>query len=205
MSRVTTDTKQATRTRLLAAAAQEFARAGLERANVDAISLAAGYAKGTIYNYFASKEDLFLAVVEQASRQAAAASAAPAGAPARDRLAAASSVTTSRRGSWPWRWPGWRTWRWPGTGPPGAPALHWRTFRSWCSRCCSARDPPAAICDPSVPRTRGGARRPACRPVPRRNDHQPLRADPAGHSRAARKLRHQARRCRPLGAPARSA
>src|SRR6266566_4590804 len=66
MSRVTADTKQATRARLLAAAAQEFARAGLERANVDAISLAAGYAKGTIYNYFASKEELFLAVVQDA-------------------------------------------------------------------------------------------------------------------------------------------
>ncbi len=88
MSRVTTDTKQATRTRLLAAAAQEFARAGLERANVDAISLAAGYAKGTIYNYFASKEELFLAVVQDASAQAAAASPAPADAAARARLAA---------------------------------------------------------------------------------------------------------------------
>src|SRR5262249_21338219 len=63
-------------------------RAGLERANVDAISLAAGYAKGTIYNYFASKEELFLAVVEEASAQAAAASPAPPDAPARERLAA---------------------------------------------------------------------------------------------------------------------
>ena len=88
MSRVTADTKQATRARLLAAAAQEFARAGLERANVDAISLAAGYAKGTIYNYFASKEELFLAVVEEASAQAAAASPVPADAPTRERLAA---------------------------------------------------------------------------------------------------------------------
>jgi AcrR family transcriptional regulator len=88
MSRVTADTKQATRAKLLAAAAQEFARAGLERANVDAISLAAGYAKGTIYNYFASKEELFLAVVEEASAQAAASSAVPADAPARERLAA---------------------------------------------------------------------------------------------------------------------
>ena len=88
MSRVTADVKQATRARLVAAAAQEFARAGLERANVDAISLAAGYAKGTIYNYFASKEELFLAVVEEASKQAAATSAAPAGARARERLAA---------------------------------------------------------------------------------------------------------------------
>jgi AcrR family transcriptional regulator len=88
MSRVTAVTKQATRARLLAAAAQEFARAGLERASVDAISLAAGYAKGTIYNYFASKEELFLAVVEEASAQATASSPAPAGAAARERLAA---------------------------------------------------------------------------------------------------------------------
>jgi len=88
MSRVTADTKQATRRRLLAAAAEEFARAGLERASIDAISLAAGYAKGTIYNYFPSKEELFLAVVEDASAQAAASSPAPADAPARQRLAA---------------------------------------------------------------------------------------------------------------------
>jgi AcrR family transcriptional regulator len=87
VSRVSADTKQATRARLLAAAAREFARAGLERANVDAISLAAGYAKGTIYNYFPSKEALFLAVVQDASAQAAALSPPPAGAPARDRLA----------------------------------------------------------------------------------------------------------------------
>ena len=88
MSRITADTKQATRARLLAAAAQEFARAGLERASVDAISLAAGYAKGTIYNYFASKEELFLAVVEEALAQAASSSPALADAPARERLAA---------------------------------------------------------------------------------------------------------------------
>src|SRR5215510_9282959 len=88
MVRVTASVKETTRERLLAAAAQEFARAGLERANVDAISLAAGYAKGTIYNYFASKEELFLAVVEEASAQAAAASPAPPDAPARERLAA---------------------------------------------------------------------------------------------------------------------
>jgi AcrR family transcriptional regulator len=88
MVRVTADVKETTRERLLTAAAQEFARAGFERASVDAISLAAGYAKGTIYNYFPSKEDLFLAVVEEASAQAAATSPAPADAPARERLAA---------------------------------------------------------------------------------------------------------------------
>ena len=88
MARVSADTKQATRARLLAAAAEEFGRVGLARANVDAISLAAGCAKGTIYNYFPSKEELFLAVVEEASAQAAASGAAPDGAPARERLAA---------------------------------------------------------------------------------------------------------------------
>jgi AcrR family transcriptional regulator len=88
MPRVSSDTKQATRAKLLAAAGEEFARVGLQRANVDAISLAAGYAKGTIYNYFPSKEELFLAVVEEASAQAAASGSAPAHAPARERLAA---------------------------------------------------------------------------------------------------------------------
>ncbi len=88
MARVSGETKQATRERLLGAAAEEFGRVGLERANVDAISLAAGFAKGTIYNYFPSKEELFLAVVEEAVAQATAAGSSPAEAPAREQLAA---------------------------------------------------------------------------------------------------------------------
>ncbi len=88
MARVTANVKEVTRARLLTAAAQEFARAGFERASVDAISLAAGYAKGTIYNYFPSKEDLFLAVVEEALAQAAVTGPAPRDAPARERLTA---------------------------------------------------------------------------------------------------------------------
>ena len=88
MPRVSAETKHATRDRLLAAAAEEFGRVGLTRANVDAISLAAGYAKGTIYNYFPSKEELFLAVVEEAVAQATVAGAAPTEAKAWDRLAA---------------------------------------------------------------------------------------------------------------------
>src|SRR5262249_56732695 len=88
MVRVTADVKETTHGRLLAAAAQEFARAGFERANIDGISLAAGYAKGTIYNYFPSKEELFLAVVEEASAQAAATAPAPADASAWERLTA---------------------------------------------------------------------------------------------------------------------
>jgi AcrR family transcriptional regulator len=86
MARVSADTKQATRERLLEAAAREFARRGLERANIDAISLAAGFAKGTVYNYFASKDDLFLAVVDEACARATASASAPPRALARDRL-----------------------------------------------------------------------------------------------------------------------
>jgi AcrR family transcriptional regulator len=88
MVRVTAETKEATRARLLEAAAREFGRVGLERANIDAISLAAGYGKGTVYNYFASKEELFLAVVEEASTQATGAAEVPENASARERLRA---------------------------------------------------------------------------------------------------------------------
>ena len=84
--RVTTETKQATRERLLAAAADEFARVGFERASIDAVSTSAGFAKGTVYNYFASKEELFAAVVEAATGQATTAASAPDGATARERL-----------------------------------------------------------------------------------------------------------------------
>ena len=86
MARVSADTKHATRERLLEAAARELARRGLERANIDAISHAAGFAKGTIYNYFASKEELFLAVVDEACARATASASPPPQAPARDRL-----------------------------------------------------------------------------------------------------------------------
>src|SRR6266540_2539404 len=86
MPRVSSEIKQETRARLLAAAAEEFGRVGFERASIDSISLAAGFAKGTIYNYFASKEELFLAVVEAASTQAADSAAPPPDATARERL-----------------------------------------------------------------------------------------------------------------------
>ncbi|RJP69909.1 MAG: TetR/AcrR family transcriptional regulator [Candidatus Abyssobacteria bacterium SURF_17] len=58
--------KRITRQRLIEAAAIEFAETGYARANVSTISVRAGYAKGTVYNYFRSKHDLLLAVVEHA-------------------------------------------------------------------------------------------------------------------------------------------
>jgi len=57
---------EATRARILAAAKKEFARSGLGGARVDVIAQKAQANKRMIYHYFASKEGLFQAVLEQA-------------------------------------------------------------------------------------------------------------------------------------------
>jgi AcrR family transcriptional regulator len=89
MARVSEQAKETHRTRLLEAAAAEFADAGIDAANINRISLSAGLAKGTVYNYFPSKEALFLAVVEEAcARAAEGAESVPADAPTEVRLRA---------------------------------------------------------------------------------------------------------------------
>jgi AcrR family transcriptional regulator len=72
MGRTAANARSETRRRLLEAGAVHFARDGLERASVDAIAIAAGYAKGTFYNYFDSKEQLFGEVVAEGARRAVA-------------------------------------------------------------------------------------------------------------------------------------
>ena len=54
-----------TRSLLLKAAAEEFAREGFKGANINRISSNAGFAKGTIYNYFDSKRALMLALIDE--------------------------------------------------------------------------------------------------------------------------------------------
>lgn len=54
-----------TRNKLLKAATQEIARYGFEKANINQISVNAGYAKGTIYNYFSTKRALMLALIDE--------------------------------------------------------------------------------------------------------------------------------------------
>jgi AcrR family transcriptional regulator len=54
-----------TRQRLLNAAIEEFGREGFEKANVNRISQNAGFAKGTIYNYFESKRMLMMALIDE--------------------------------------------------------------------------------------------------------------------------------------------
>jgi AcrR family transcriptional regulator len=63
MPRISKDEKERVRQKLLMTAAEHFAAHGLAGANINEISTAAGYARGTVYNYYASKEELFGAVL----------------------------------------------------------------------------------------------------------------------------------------------
>ncbi len=57
--------KQQTRTSLLDAAAEVFSRRGFHAASVDEVAETAGFSKGAVYSNFASKEDLFLALLDR--------------------------------------------------------------------------------------------------------------------------------------------
>lgn len=56
--------KQAKRAAITQVAAEVFARKGFQGASVDDIAAAAGVSKGTVYGYFANKEELFYATFE---------------------------------------------------------------------------------------------------------------------------------------------
>lgn len=56
--------KAETRAALLRAATTVFAEQGMERASIDDVAGHAGYTKGAFYANFASKEDLFLALLD---------------------------------------------------------------------------------------------------------------------------------------------
>jgi len=53
------------RQELLSAAADVFAERGFHDASIDEIAERAGYSKGAVYWHFASKDDLFLALIEE--------------------------------------------------------------------------------------------------------------------------------------------
>jgi AcrR family transcriptional regulator len=56
--------KDRKRREILQAAMQVFAREGYHRARMEAVAVEAGIGKGTVYEYFKSKTDLFLALHE---------------------------------------------------------------------------------------------------------------------------------------------
>jgi AcrR family transcriptional regulator len=57
--------KAQTRDKLIDAAAEVFARRGFETATLDEVAAAAGYTKGAVYSNFASKTELFIALIER--------------------------------------------------------------------------------------------------------------------------------------------
>ena len=57
--------KAETRASLLEAASEVFAARGFQAASVDQVAEAAGFTKGAVYAHFESKEDLFLAVLDE--------------------------------------------------------------------------------------------------------------------------------------------
>jgi AcrR family transcriptional regulator len=63
------DEEEGTRNKILNAALQEFSRHGLSGARIDAIAAESGINKGMIYYYFGSKEDLYVAALEESYRR----------------------------------------------------------------------------------------------------------------------------------------
>ena len=57
-----------TRAALLDAAADVFAKRGYHGASLDEVAEAAGFSKGAVYSNFASKEDLFIALIDEHGR-----------------------------------------------------------------------------------------------------------------------------------------
>lgn len=53
------------REKILTAAMEAFAREGFQNVSVSRIASQAGVAKGLLYNYFSSKEDMLMAIIEQ--------------------------------------------------------------------------------------------------------------------------------------------
>jgi TetR/AcrR family fatty acid metabolism transcriptional regulator len=87
--RVNEQTRANTRQALLDAGAQEFAERGYHQTPIDSVAEKAGVAKGTIYNYFSSKEELLRALIQHACELATdAAIATPDSAPTETRLRA---------------------------------------------------------------------------------------------------------------------
>lgn len=99
------DERERKRLHLLEVAAGEFARLGFDGANINTISELAGFGKGTVYLYAASKEELFLDVLREIGTQTRTALEASldasAGTPVPDRLRAMAEAYAGLAGEHP--------------------------------------------------------------------------------------------------------
>ncbi|WP_214465460.1 TetR/AcrR family transcriptional regulator [Microbacterium flavescens] len=66
---VTSPRREATRQKLLDAAAQVFAEVGLDAASVEAVCDRAGFTRGAFYSNFETKDELFLELAARVSRE----------------------------------------------------------------------------------------------------------------------------------------
>jgi AcrR family transcriptional regulator len=64
-ARVPRPPKEAVRSRVLQAAGEVFAERGFAAASLDQVAAAAGFTKGAVYSNFASKDELFLALMAE--------------------------------------------------------------------------------------------------------------------------------------------
>jgi AcrR family transcriptional regulator len=71
MPRVSDSHKQARRRQILEAARSCFAKRGYQTTTVRDLEAASGLSSGAIFNYFASKQEIFLALAEQEATQLA--------------------------------------------------------------------------------------------------------------------------------------
>ncbi len=69
MPRITAAREEATRQRLLQAARDAFVENGLDQASIDDVAAASGMSVGSIYNYFANKDELIRQSIDNAVRQ----------------------------------------------------------------------------------------------------------------------------------------
>lgn len=69
MARTSKQQQELARRSLINSAARHFAANGFDGANINRISIDAGLAKGTVYNYFATKRELFAAVLALGSEE----------------------------------------------------------------------------------------------------------------------------------------
>lgn len=96
MARISKEMQELVRQRLVDTAARQFGESGFDVARIDAISRDAGLGKGTVYNYFASKQELFGAVIQEGARRAVERfRAADPGGSVRDRLLAVAEADVS--------------------------------------------------------------------------------------------------------------
>ena len=97
------EAREQTRGRLLAAAAEVFKRQGYNGASLEAVAEAAGYTKGAVYSNFATKADLFTALIERwVDAQAAAQQEAYAGASIEDFINDLDQILERQTGDTGW-------------------------------------------------------------------------------------------------------